>query len=97
MVSDVRHGELQYTNPANQSPIGTGPFKFVEAKLGSYCKLEANPDYYGDGPYLDGVIYNFIPDETTAMTAMEAGEAGWMTATPSFAESDRLVNYLGIE
>ena len=76
LPAHIYEGTDPYTNPANQSPIGTGPFKFVEAKLGSYCKLEANPDYYGDGPYLDGVIYNFIPDETTAMTAMEAGEAG---------------------
>lgn len=96
LPAHIYEGTDPYTNPANQSPIGTGPFKFVEAKLGSYCKLEANPDYYGDGPYLDGVIYNFIPDETTAMTAMEAGEAGWMTATPSFAESDRLASVDGM-
>ena len=96
LPAHIYEGTDPYTNPANQNPIGTGPFKFVEAKLGSYCKLEANPDYYGDGPYLDGVIYNFIPDETTAMTAMEAGEAGWMTATPSFAESDRLASVDGM-
>ena len=96
LPAHIYEGTDPYTNPANQKPIGTGPFKFVEAKLGSYCKLEANPDYYGDGPYLDGVIFNFIPDETTAMTAMEAGEAGWMTATPSFAEADRLATVDGI-
>lgn len=96
LPAHVYEGTDPLTNPANQAPIGTGPFKFVEAKLGSYCKLEANTDYYGDGPYLDGVIFNFIPDETTAMTAMEAGEAGWMTASPSFAEADRLKTVEGI-
>ena len=96
LPAHIYEGTDPYTNPANQNPIGTGPFKFVEAELGSYCKLEANPDYYGDGPYLDGVIFNFIPDETTAMTAMEAGEAGWMTAAPSFAESDRLASVDGM-
>ena len=96
LPAHVYEGTDPLTNPANQAPIGTGPFKFVEAKLGSYCKLEANTDYYGDGPYLDGVIFNFIPDETTAMTAMEAGEAGWMTASPSFAEADRLKTVGGI-
>lgn len=96
LPAHVYEGTDPLTNPANQAPIGTGPFKFVEAKLGSYCKLAANTDYYGDGPYLDGVIFNFIPDETTAMTAMEAGEAGWMTASPSFAEADRLKTVGGI-
>ena len=83
-------------NPYNQNPVGTGPFKFVEHELGSYCKLEANPDYYGDGPYLDEIIFSFIPDETTAMTSLEAGEIGCMTATPSFAEAERLANVEGL-
>lgn len=96
LPAHIYEGTDPYTNPANQAPIGTGPFKFVEAKLGNYCKLAANPDYYGDGPYLDEVIYSFIPDLTTATTALEAGEVGWMTATPSFAEADRLANVNGI-
>lgn len=96
LPAHIYEGTDPLTNEANQHPIGTGPFKFVEAKLGSHCTLEANNDYYGDGPYLDGVIFNFIPDETTAMTALEAGEVGWMTATPSFAEADRLSTVEGI-
>lgn len=96
LPAHIYEGTDPYTNPANQHPIGTGPFRFVEAKLGSYCKLEANPDYYGDGPYLDGVIYNFIPDVTTAMASLEAGEAGWMTASPSFLEAERLANVSNI-
>ena len=96
LPAHIYEGTDPYTNPANQSPIGTGPFKFVEAKAGSYCRLEANTDYYGDGPYLDEIIYSFTPDLTTATTALEAGEVGWMTATPSFAEADRLANVDGI-
>ena len=96
LPAHIYEGTDPYTNPANEHPIGTGPFKFVEAKLGSYCRLEANKDYYLDGPYLDEVIYSFIPDETTAMTAMEAGEVGWMTASPSFAEAARLATVDGI-
>ena len=96
LPAHIYEGTDPYTNPATQRPIGTGPFKFGEYKPGSYCKLEANPDYYGDGPYLDEVIYSFTPDLTTATTALEAGEVGWMTATPSFAEADRLATVDGI-
>ena len=96
LPAHIYEGTDPYTNPANQNPIGTGPFKFVEYEPGNYCRLEANTDYYGDGPYLDEVIYSFTPDLTTATTALEAGEVGWMTATPSFAEADRLATVDGI-
>ena len=33
-------------------PIGTGPFKFVEYELGDHYTLEANEDYWGEGPYV---------------------------------------------
>lgn len=84
------------SNPNNVKPIGTGPFIFVEHNIGSHVTLKANKDYFGDGPYLDEVIFAFTPSETTAMTSIEAGEAGWMTASPAFAEIERLKNTPGI-
>ncbi|WP_040978445.1 ABC transporter substrate-binding protein [Oceanobacillus jeddahense] len=77
-------------NPYNTEPIGTGPFMFEEHSSGSHVKLVANPDYYGDGPYVDEVIFQFIPSEETALTAIEAGDADLMTASPAFAEVPRL-------
>lgn len=92
----IYEGTDVYENPYNQKPIGTGPFKFDEHVIGSYCRLVANADYFGDGPYLEEVIYVFTPSETTAMTSIESGEAGWMTASPAFAEVERLKNVDGV-
>lgn len=78
------------TNEANFKPVGTGPFEFVEYVAGSHCILKAYEDYHGVGPYLDQVIYKFIPDETTAMIALENQEVGYMTASPAFGEIERL-------
>ena len=51
------------SNPANNTPIGTGPFKFDKWEKGSYIHLVKNEDYYLDGkPYLDEVYYHVIPD-----------------------------------
>ncbi|ODT14505.1 MAG: hypothetical protein ABS35_34500 [Kaistia sp. SCN 65-12] len=64
------------TNPANLKPIGTGPFKFVSFAPGDNLVLERNPDYWDTGkPYLDKLIFRFIPDAATRASAIESGEA----------------------
>lgn len=93
----IYEGTDVLTNPNNQQPIGTGPFKFDEHVIGSHVRLVANTDYFGDGPYLEEVIFAFTPSETTAMTKIEAGEAGWMTASPAFAEIKRLQSANGVK
>jgi len=61
-------------DPHNDTPIGTGPFKFVEWKKGSYIKLEKFKDYYLPGkPYLDDVVYHVIPDASSRAVAFETG------------------------
>jgi len=60
--------------PFNNAPIGTGAFKFKTRVAGSYIELEANQDYFGDGPYLERVIYRYIPDLTMLYTQFKAGE-----------------------
>ncbi len=72
-----------HENPHNYDPIGTGAFKFVEWVKGSHITFEANEDYYGEGPYLDKVIYKIIPDSSTALLAFEAGEFHYYTGPPA--------------
>ncbi len=62
-------------NPANNTPIGTGPFKFNEWERGSYIHLVRNEDYYLDGkPYLDEIYYQVIPDAAARAVAFETGQ-----------------------
>jgi peptide/nickel transport system substrate-binding protein len=62
-------------NPANQRPIGTGPFRFKEYVAGSHVILEKNPTYWRKGrPYLDRVVFKIMPDETARVIALERGE-----------------------
>lgn len=62
------------TNPANQEPIGTGPFKFVEHKKAVSITLEANEDYFKGRPNVDRLIFNIIPDENTVVQSFLNGE-----------------------
>ncbi|WP_370302334.1 ABC transporter substrate-binding protein [Pseudooceanicola sp.] len=63
-------------NPANDTPIGTGPFKFVEWVRGSHIHLTANEVYYMSGqPGLSEIYYQIIPDAASRSVAMETGQA----------------------
>ncbi|MBT1160071.1 ABC transporter substrate-binding protein [Aminobacter anthyllidis] len=62
-------------NPANNAPVGTGPFKFAEHKAGEYYRLERYDKYWGENePALDEIIYRVLPDRAAAAGALEAEE-----------------------
>lgn len=61
-------------NPANQHPIGTGPFKFVQHVSGSSITLAANQDYFQGRPYLDRLEFEIMPSFQAALTALQAGQ-----------------------
>jgi len=74
MPKHIYEGEDYINSPHNQTPIGTGPFKFKEWRRGEHIKLERNPDYWKEGkPYLDEVIFNVIPDSASRAVAYEQG------------------------
>ncbi len=61
-------------NPANATPIGTGPFKFKEWVKGQYVHLVRFDDYWKPGqPYLDGIYFRVIPDAASRALALEDG------------------------
>lgn len=70
----IYEGTEYTTNPANELPIGTGPFKFDAWQRGSYIRLVRNEDYYLEGrPYLDELYYHIIPDGAARAVAYETG------------------------
>jgi peptide/nickel transport system substrate-binding protein len=63
-----------YTNPNNNAPIGTGPFKFVKWVHGDYIEYARNPAYWDAGkPHLDRLIVKLIPDAAARSIAFETG------------------------
>ncbi|MES2531703.1 MAG: ABC transporter substrate-binding protein [Pseudomonadota bacterium] len=62
-------------NPANQKPVGTGPFKLAEWKRGASIKLVRNDQYWdGDKPFLESIIFQVIPQAANRVPALQAGE-----------------------
>jgi peptide/nickel transport system substrate-binding protein len=69
-------------NPANQHPIGTGPFTFSTWDRGSAITVVRNPNYWGAPlPGLDRIVFQIIPQPASRITALETGDAD---ASPDF-------------
>jgi len=62
------------TNPANDRPIGTGPFKFVEWVKGSHISLVANKEYFLGRPCADNYVMLQTTSASATSTAFETGE-----------------------
>lgn len=56
------------------SPVGTGPYKFVEWVRDDHVTLEANPDYWGTSPTIAKVTIRPIKEEVTRLAALKAEE-----------------------
>jgi ABC-type transport system substrate-binding protein len=73
----------------SRAPVGTGPFKFVEWKTNTHVILERNPDYWGDKPLLDRVVFKVVPEEGARMIALQTVDAD-MVLFPSPVQLDAL-------
>jgi len=60
--------------PFNNAPIGTGPFKWERRVAGDFIELSANTQYFGKGPYLEKMIFKYIPDLTVLYTQFSTGD-----------------------
>jgi peptide/nickel transport system substrate-binding protein len=75
MPKHIYEGTDPLTNPNNNKPIGTGPFRFAEWERGSHITLERNPEYWDEGkPHLDRVVIRIVPDASGRAAALETGE-----------------------
>jgi len=66
-----------------EAPIGSGPFMVTEYKRGQQTVLERNPHYWREGePYLDSVVFKYVPDANTRTLQLRSGEADVADSIP---------------
>jgi peptide/nickel transport system substrate-binding protein len=71
----------------NEEMIGSGPFKLAEASQGEFIELEANTDYWGTPPNVDGAILQTIENPDARVTALTTSEVDAITEFPATAVS----------
>jgi len=70
-------------NPANNAPIGTGPFKVQEWRRGSHVQLVRNAEYWDSArPALDGIVVRYLQDPSARAAAFEVGEVDLGVGAP---------------
>lgn len=81
LLEDAAPAEMM-THPFGQSPVGNGPFRFLRRVPGQEVVFEANddfPDALGGRPYLDRVVWRYIPEPTTLLTGLLTGRLDYYT------------------
>jgi peptide/nickel transport system substrate-binding protein len=56
------------------APIGTGPYRVKENKIGQFLELERFDGFYGEKPGIKTLTFKYIPEPTSRVNAILAGE-----------------------
>lgn len=68
-------GQELPTHPANNAPVGSGPFRLVSYAPGEQIVLERFDDFFGESAALDRIVFQFVRDAASVALSLEAGEA----------------------
>ena len=71
-----------------RQPVGTGPYKVVRHVPGEYVDLERFEDYWGEKPSVREARFLFIPEDTTRVAKLKAGEVDFIGSCPYPSVSD---------
>jgi peptide/nickel transport system substrate-binding protein len=82
MISPTAIMNAGSSEAVSATPVGTGPFKFVEWKRGERLEIERYDDYWGDKTWVDRLVIVPITDEAARVAALLAGDidiAEWVS------------------
>ncbi|MBR0846115.1 peptide ABC transporter substrate-binding protein [Bradyrhizobium diazoefficiens] len=76
-------------SPFHDAPVGTGPFRWGERVSGDRILLNAHAGYHGRGPYVERVVFKYIPDLTVLYRRFRDGQVdytGLQGIQPNFVQ-----------
>lgn len=85
------NGQKWEENAAYMQPVTSGPFTLESYKQGESVTLKKNPDY-PEPAKLDKLIFSVIPDEATAIQALQNGEIDFYENFPASSKTELEAN-----
>ncbi len=101
LLAHVAHADLRRA-AFNLSPVGNGPFRFVERRAGErwvFSRNDAFPAVLGGPPALSGLVVAVVDEPTTKFAGLASGDLDVAGIAPTMAElaardpSLRVVDY----
>ncbi|QEH66968.1 ABC transporter substrate-binding protein [Cellulosilyticum sp. WCF-2] len=86
----------------NESPVGTGPYKFVEWNPSEDIILTRNDEYWREPAKTKNIVFKFIPDNSARIVALKSGEVDMIDGIDSTgvdqikADGNELYNVSGM-
>lgn len=89
-LSNIYAGKVMSPKAIQEVPIpqwaegsyGTGPFTVASWEKGVSVVLERNPDYWGEPPGLQTLVFRPIPEPTARVAALLSGEVDMIVVVP---------------
>ncbi len=70
------------TDELNRKPIGTGSYTLKNFQISKNIVLKANKNYFLHKPYIDKIVYNFMPDPSTEFLMLKSHKLDVGSLTP---------------
>lgn len=87
-----KHLAEKADNTLSSNPVGTGPYKMVKWDKNSKITFEAYDQYWGGAAKTKKLTYFIIPDNTTRVSALEAGDVDFVHSPLSPQDVAKLKN-----
>jgi ABC-type transport system substrate-binding protein len=98
LSAHLSHGAIAMVSPAlieqgeeimNSTAIGTGPYTLGNWSPDESVTLQRNPNYWGDAPAIDTVVFRVVKEDGARIVEIEAGTVDVAVRIPP-AEAERL-------
>ncbi len=83
-IGIVSPAQLEGLSPSDaiEIPVGTGPYVMNAWNRGESITMSVNDNYWGNTPQIENLVFNFIPEASARIVALETGEADAIMAVP---------------
>ena len=82
MISPASVDAEGNTNLNYQRPVGTGPYTFGEYTAGESLTVTKFPEYWGEEPFYETVVFRVVPEAATRESLLLAGQVEMIILPP---------------